>query len=69
MLPGKGMFIKEVDKKLPEWLVAAANRHEEIPLSSVIEMIRNWNNYKNEIFNFRVNSLNLLRFKASKREQ
>ena len=38
-------------------------------LRSVIEMICNWNDSKNEIFDFRPNSKKALKFKAIKRGQ
>ena len=46
------MHIKEQDKDLPGWLLAAANRSKNVKPGSVIEMIRDWNNGKNEIFDF-----------------
>ena len=41
MQPGKGIYIKGQDKVLLEWLLAAANRSENIELGLVIEMICN----------------------------
>ena len=38
---GKGMYIKEQDKDLLRWLLATANRSENVEPGSVIEMIRN----------------------------
>ena len=67
MQPGKGTYIKEQDKDLPRWLLAAANRSENVEPGSVIEMIPNWNDGKNEIFNFRPSSRKVVHFKDSKR--
>ena len=65
---GKGTYIKGQDKDLSEWLLAAVNRSDNIILESVIKMIRNWNDSKNEIFDFRPSSSKALNFKNSKRD-
>ena len=51
------------------WLLAAANRLENVEPGLVIEMIHNWNDGKNEIFDFQPNSRKASKFKESKREQ
>ena len=66
---GKGMYIKEQDKDLSRQLLAAVNRSENIELESVIEMICNWNDGKNKIFDFRPSSRKAVHFKDSKKEQ
>ena len=53
---GKGTYIKGQDKDLLGWLLAAANRSENVKLGLVIEMIHNWNDSRNEIFNFQPSS-------------
>ena len=69
MQPCKGTFIKGVDKKLPGWLEAAGNRSYEVGSGSVAEMIRNWNDGKDDIFDFRQRSIGESQFKASVRGQ
>ena len=70
MLPGKSTYIKGVNNKLLGWLLAVASRSESLAApGSVVEMIRNWNDKKNNIFDFRVNSRMATHFKASKHGQ
>ena len=52
MQPGKGTYIEGQDKDLSKWLLAAMNRSENVELELVIKIIRNWNDGKNEIFDF-----------------
>ena len=67
MLPGKGTFIKGIDTMLPEWLLVAVSRLKSLAApGSVVEMIRNWNNKKNKIFNFSIRSQDASKFKATK---
>ena len=58
-----------MDKDLPGWLLVAADRREDASPGSVAEMIRNWNDDKNDIFEFRFRSEESGKFKASKRGQ
>ena len=70
MYLGKGTFIKGIDTMLPGWLLVAASR-SELPAEPglVVEMIRNWNDKKNKIFDFNIYSCNTSRFKATKCRQ
>ena len=69
MQPGKGTYIKGQDKDLSRWLLAATNRSKNVEPGSVIKMICNWNDGKNEIFDFWPSSRKALHFKDSKRGQ
>ena len=67
MLPGKGTFIKGIDSTIPGWLLVVASRSESLASpSSVVEMIRNWNDKKNKIFNSSMYSRDASRFKVTK---
>ena len=66
---GKGTFIKGQDKDLPGWLLATMNRSENVEPGLVIKIIHNWNDGKNEIFDFWPSFRKVLHFKDSKRGQ
>ena len=67
ILLGKGTFIKGIDTMFLEQLLVVASRLESAEPGSVVEMIRNWNDNKNKIFEFNTCSCNTSRFKATKR--
>ena len=69
MLSGKGTFIKGIDTMLLGWLLVAVSRSESLEPGLVVEIIRNWNNNKNKIFNFNTHSHKASQFKATKHGQ
>ena len=69
MQPCKRVHIKGVDKDLPRWLLAAANRCKDVLPRSVAEMIRDQNDDKNDIFEFRFRSEEANKFNTSARRQ
>ena len=68
MLLGKSTFIKSIDTTLLGWLLVAVSRLESLAAPDlVVEMIRNWNDKKNKIFDFSICSRDTSRFKSTKR--
>ena len=53
--PGKGNFIQRIDKELLEQLVASAMMCVNKSQGAVEEMILNWNNGRNTMFDFNLN--------------
>ena len=64
--PGKEVHIKEKNVLLG-WLIAAVMRYLDPELYSVADMILNWDNSKNKIFDSNLDGKEIKKFKASKK--